>query len=118
MSGGGTLYVHSQENKSKSVSAVDKENGSVVRILNTSKADKDNNWFFHAHENVLLVVEWRQDLYKSVHVYENEVQKRSLQLEICLSFRNRSVLSGRDYLLLQLDKVRLAILDTTSLDLK
>ena len=109
MSGGGTLYVHSQEDKS--VSAVDKENGRVSRILDTSKADKDNGWVVHAHENVLLVVEWVPNVYKSVQVYKNEVHKRSLQFLLCFNFIFTSVLCGRDYLLLLSDKTRLAIID-------
>ena len=112
MSRGGTLYVYCKNyaESDAAVEVVDKENGRVVRTLDTSEADKNSTWSIHAHENVLLVVEWTRGLYKSVHVYENEILKRSLQLLIRFKFID-TVLCGREYLILQLDTTRLAILD-------
>ena len=113
LSGGGTLYVYYKNyaESDAAVEVVDKENGRVVRTLDTSEADNNSTWSIHAHENVLLVVEWTRGLYKSVHVYENEILKRSLQVLIRFEFNISPVLCGREYLLLLLDKTRLAILD-------
>ena len=114
LSGGGALYVHYHNDSVHRVSVVDKENGRVVRTLDTSKLDTDSFQIIHSHENVLLLVEWYfgPNTYKCVHVYENEVYKRTLQLLIKNNvIRISTVLCGRDFLLLLTDKSTLAIVD-------
>ena len=85
-----------------------------MRTLDTSKLDTDSFLIIHAHENVLLLVGgyFDSNTYEFVHVYENEVYKRTLQLLIkinvaCIS----SALCGRDILLLLTDESTLAIVD-------
>ena len=96
----------------KQLSAVDKENGTVVRTLDTSKADNKSYWIIQAHENVLMLVERIGFQYKCVHVYENEVYTSyTLQLLIKYSHRSLSILCGRDYVLLHTNKSRLVIVD-------
>ena len=114
MSGGGILYVYSRKDEVRTVSVVDKESGRVVRTLDTSKADNKSYWTIHADENVLLVVEWTRlamSQYKCVHVYENEVHKKTLQLLIRCNNIISTVLCGRGYLLLHTHKTTLAIAD-------
>ena len=111
MSGSGSLYVHYRKDGVQKVSVVDKENGRVVRTLNTSKADNDYVWNIHAHGNVFLVVEWSGGQNKCVHVYENEIHKRTLQLLTQSKYLSLTVMCGRDFLLLETVDSKLAIVD-------
>ena len=112
LSGSGALYVVSRKSWVNQLSVVDKENGTVVRTLDTSQADSDFIWTIKAHENVLLLVESKNFQYNYVHVYENEVYRSSLQLLIKRSsFCYSKVSCGRVYVLLQTDKSTLAIVD-------
>ena len=104
MSGSGTLYVLYCNDHLQRVSVVDKENGRVVRTLDTSEEDTNSFLIIRAHENVLLLVQWSYEpsIYKCVYVYEHEVYKRTLQLlikkyELAVS----TVLCGRNFLLLR-----------------
>ena len=112
LSGSGALYLFFRKDGVNQLGVVDKQNGTVVRTLDTSQADKDSIWTIHTHENVLMLVERTGGQYKCVHVYENEVYTSyTLQLLIKKSHYISTVLCGRDYLLLQTDKSTLAIVD-------
>ena len=114
LSGGGALYVDYRKDGVRRVCVVDKENGTEVRTLDTSKLDTDSFLIIHAHENVLLLVEWYfgPRTYKCVHVYENEVYKRTIQLLIKVNDISLStVLCGRDFLLLLTDESTLTKVD-------
>ena len=114
LSGGGALYVRYINDRPHRVFVVDKENGTVVRTLDTSKVGNRVSLMIHAHENVLQLVELHVNprTYKCVHVYENEVYKRTLQLLIKKNDnRFATFLCGRDFLLLRTDESTLAIVD-------
>ena len=113
ISGSGTLYVHSRKKDGFTVSVVDKENGRVVRTLDTSIADEYSYCSIHAHENVLLLVEGTRTRhqYECVNVYENEVHQRRLYLLCECQYIMLSVLCGRDYLLQYTGISTLALID-------
>ena len=115
LSGSGALYISSRKDGVSQLSVVDKQNGRVVRTLDTSQADNYSIWNIFAHENVLLLVELRSGQFKCVHVYKNEVYTSyTLQLLIKDSYFLSRVLCGRDYFLrstLAIDKTTLAIVD-------
>ena len=110
LSGSGALYLCSRKDGVSQLSVIDKQNGTVVRTLDTSQADNKSYWQIHTHENVLMLVERTADQYKCVHVYENEVYT-SYTLQLLIKTDRSTVLCGRDYLLLRTDKSTLAIVD-------
>ena len=89
---------------------VNRETGIVVRNITNSKADFSLLMKIHAHENMLLLVVWQSGRYKCVHVYENEIHKRTLQLVVA-SDNNFSFLCGTEYLLLGISGNKIAIVD-------
>ena len=85
---------------------VDQKNGSVMRTIDTSKADSKNLWTVVTHKNIMVLIECDHNgEYRSAYVYENEVFRNALQLrKIPWHFRylrlQQPTLAGKDFLLL------------------
>ena len=109
LSGSGILYVSFEDDSTqKSVSVIDKGDGRVLRTLDTSKADSTAVWILQTHQNLFLIVEYDYEVrHKCVHMYNNEVYKRTLQLDIPLrsyqtstNYISTTILCGGNHLLL------------------
>ena len=109
LSGSGILYVSFEDDSTqKSVSVIDKGDGRVLRTLDTSKADSTAVWILQTHQNLFLIVEYDYEVrHKCVHMYNNEVYKRTLQLDIPLrsyqtstNYISPTILCGGNNLLL------------------
>ena len=112
LNGNESIFACFKQGNEQKIKLLDQRDGKFLRNLNTSQVDSKQKWRTHSYSNIFLIVEFNLSYYKRVHVYQNEICKRIILLDIEIEAGYvRTFLCEGKYLLLTTSGNNLAVVE-------